>query len=770
MELAKGQGGSRGESSTAHAHRHRGAEGDDNDETIISELRKQMSEFSSATQGIKTLAEAVTVMRQDIKELQKRKSEDDSNISSSKKKKSDKQIIDTCAAARSAESESESTARSAESESESDIEGFLIQEESATEEKDTGSFLEDLDQFFSEQKETGEELNDKLAAITNEALRGSDKRDVEKIKEFREKYKRPVNVENLQVPTVEEVVWRQLQLNTKTVDFLLQKVTGNYALALTPLLRALDLLKSKGSQEDITSCLMDTFKILCLTFKATNTSRIERIRKDIQPQFKAICDNESSATKLFGDNLQETVKKLETNKVKLVNLTTGAHKPFLSKRGGLQAGVSSVQPPKSKECPPSLFISTQKTRNVSKEENRAAKEPQEINNSPATYIAKDRGRQHRGGASCTNMANTSMVAEPSSSPCRDSLQSSKPAKDPLSAPQARTETSAKTDETWAFSSIRSAHKTKGVPRNARDIILKSWRSSTKQQYNTYIKKWITFCGIKIDPINPSINQVLQFMSNLFRDGLQYRSLCVARSALSSFLRICGDIDITSSEELTRFMKGTFNERPALPKYKSTWDIQIVLDYLQSLKNMTLLQLSCKTCMLFLILSAQRCQTLHLIEVKDIIFSPEAVFIQPNHILKQSRPGYHQETIHLKAFNENPNICIVQTLKEYIKRTENLRTGQRLLISTIKPFKAVSRSTVTRWVKNVMREAGVSEHFGAHSTRSASTSRARLHGIPLETIVRTAGWTNAKTFARFYNKPISGSKTIHEAIYKPSMGK
>lgn len=254
------------------------------------------------------------------------------------------------------------------------------------------------------------------------------------------------------------------------------------------------------------------------------------------------------------------------------------------------------------------------------------------------------------------------------------------------------------------------------------------------------------------------------MANLYEKGLQYRSLCVARSGLSSFLRICGNFNINDSEELTRFMKGTFNERPALPKYKVTWDVQVVLDYLKTLENMTLLQLSCKVCMLFLILSAQRCQTLHLIEVKDIVLSTEAVLIQPNHMLKQSRPGYHLEPIRIKAYKDNAHICIVGTLKEYLKRTENLRTGHRLLISTIKPFTAVSKSTVTRWVKKIMKDAGVSEHFGAHSTRSASVSKASLYGVPLDTIIKTAGWTNAKTFAKFYNKPILGSKTIHDAVY------
>ncbi|XP_060579176.1 uncharacterized protein LOC132736112 [Ruditapes philippinarum] len=292
-----------------------------------------MAEFSSATQGMKTLAEAVTVMRQDIKKLQKRKADDDHNESPRKQKKGENENGSSGKQAPTNVTSACSSQMIADTENESDIDDFLREEKDEESDNEAGTFLEDLDDFFSLQQITGEEVSDHLASITNKALRVSDKKDAEKIKEFREKYKRPKNVENLQVPTVEEVVWRQLQPNTKQADFLLQKVTGNYGLALTPILRALDLLKTKGSQEDITNCLMDTFKILCLTFKATNTSRGERIRRDIQPQFKAICDIEPSATQLFGDNLQETLKKLKTTKVKLGNLSHTTSRPFLSKRG-----------------------------------------------------------------------------------------------------------------------------------------------------------------------------------------------------------------------------------------------------------------------------------------------------------------------------------------------------------------------------------------------------------------------------------------------------
>jgi hypothetical protein len=35
--------------------------------------------------------------------------------------------------------------------------------------------------------------------------------------------------------------------------------------------------------------------------------------------------------------------------------------------------------------------------------------------------------------------------------------------------------------------------------------------------------------------------------------------------------------------IKRFMKGVFNQRPALPRYQHIWDVNIVLEYLASLK-------------------------------------------------------------------------------------------------------------------------------------------------------------------------------------------
>jgi integrase len=187
-------------------------------------------------------------------------------------------------------------------------------------------------------------------------------------------------------------------------------------------------------------------------------------------------------------------------------------------------------------------------------------------------------------------------------------------------------------------------------------------------------------------------------------------------------------------------------------------------YLQNLDDMTLLQLSCKLSMLFLLVTAQRCQTLHLIETTDITLSEDIVTIFPNHVLKQTKPGKHLGVIKLKAFNNNKTLCVVHTLKEYLRRTQSLRQGKKLLISTMKPHNQVAKSTVSRWVKLTLVKAGIDGSYGPHSTRSASTSKAKLQGVSLETIINTAGWANAKVFGQYYDKTIENDTyTFQEAI-------
>ena len=106
------------------------------------------------------------------------------------------------------------------------------------------------------------------------------------------------------------------------------------------------------------------------------------------------------------------------------------------------------------------------------------------------------------------------------------------------------------------------------------------------------------------------------------------------------------------------------------------------------------------------------------------------------------------------------MCVTFVLNEYLKRTARLRNNcNKLFISYIKPVGPITKDTISRWLKNVMSRSGIDINTcSAHSVRAASTSKANANLVPVDNILKVAGWSNAETFARFYKKPIETAKS------------
>ena len=82
------------------------------------------------------------------------------------------------------------------------------------------------------------------------------------------------------------------------------------------------------------------------------------------------------------------------------------------------------------------------------------------------------------------------------------------------------------------------------------------------------------------------------------------------------------------------------------------------------------------------------------------------------------------------------------------------------LSYCKPFKPVSRDTISRWVKNVLEKAGINTKiFGAHSTRAAATSAAKSANKSINTIMDAAGWSSESTFESFMTNPFRQLLTL-----------
>jgi len=115
---------------------------------------------------------------------------------------------------------------------------------------------------------------------------------------------------------------------------------------------------------------------------------------------------------------------------------------------------------------------------------------------------------------------------------------------------------------------------------------------------------------------------------------------------------------------------------------------VVLTYLVTLHpvdSLTHKQLTLKLVMPLLLVSGQRGQAIHLLDINHMFVSEDKyTFAIPNH-LKQSKPGVSNPQVVLESC-EQPFICVVTTLKEYLVRTKASRGSghSQLLMSYVKP--------------------------------------------------------------------------------------
>ena len=82
-----------------------------------------------------------------------------------------------------------------------------------------------------------------------------------------------------------------------------------------------------------------------------------------------------------------------------------------------------------------------------------------------------------------------------------------------------------------------------------------------------------------------------------------------------------------------------------------------------------------------------------------------------------------------------------------------KNSSLLFISPLKPLGHVTPSTISGWIKTVLRLAGIDPKFTAHSTRGAASSKATKRGISLYSILKTGSWAHETTFTRFYRREI-----------------
>ena len=112
-----------------------------------------------------------------------------------------------------------------------------------------------------------------------------------------------------------------------------------------------------------------------------------------------------------------------------------------------------------------------------------------------------------------------------------------------------------------------------------------------------------------------------------------------------------------------------------------------------------------------------------------------------------------------SFPEQPSICLVLSLKDYLVRTAPLCAidAYNVFIWLRKSHKSVSSQTLARWITNIMADAGVDTSlFRQHSTCSvlAVWLETGNKKMSVAQICRQAQWSNlTTTYRKFYHRVV-----------------
>jgi site-specific recombinase XerD len=267
---------------------------------------------------------------------------------------------------------------------------------------------------------------------------------------------------------------------------------------------------------------------------------------------------------------------------------------------------------------------------------------------------------------------------------------------------------------------------------------------------------------KVDPFHASLADIINFLSSRFEEGLEYATLNGYRSALSAYHPEIEGFKVGQHPRVKQFLAGVFNVRPPLPRYTETWDVNTVLEYIQSLGENSHLNdknLTQKLVMLIALTNVTRAHEIQGLDLKYVEDHGEKIIFHIPGLTKTKRPGNSNKEVILQEYEEEKTLDVVDCFRHYIGRTKTWRDGEnkesQLFLSLVFPHNPVTSSTISRWLKDIMCKAGIdTEKFKAHSVRGAATSKAMQGGMSVEQILEKANWSNAKTFYRFYYKSVN----------------
>jgi hypothetical protein len=329
-------------------------------------------------------------------------------------------------------------------------------------------------------------------------------------------------------------------------------------------------------------------------------------------------------------------------------------------------------------------------------------------------------------------------------------------------------------EPSGLASFRDRLSAEGFSSSSQNLILNARAKGTTKNYESTWKKWVLWCsGRNLDPFTCSVKDIADFLASLHDKNLAYRYIGVFRSAISAYHEplACNGSLVAAGRHpyISKLMSGVHNLNPPQPKYGFTWDVEAVLNLFKKWPlTLTSKQLSIKTVTLLSLIGIPRGAEIHQFDLKFLSpFTDRNVF-ELNGTVKNVREGEKPKPIVFHSHEEDPKLCPVKCLNEYISMTDPWRKAgepSALFLSYISPHKPITKARLAGWLKEALMLAEVDTTvFKAHSVRGAASSMALVKGLSVKEVVQHGNWSRESTWQRFYHREVQyPSKKFQDSL-------
>ena len=126
---------------------------------------------------------------------------------------------------------------------------------------------------------------------------------------------------------------------------------------------------------------------------------------------------------------------------------------------------------------------------------------------------------------------------------------------------------------------------------------------TKKGYSCAFGQFVNFCTpLGVDPFSCGPSTIVKFLRKKYELGSSYSLINLLRSAISKYHGGLNGKPAGENVLVCQAVRAVFKLRPPIPKYRSTYDISPVLNYISSLEPLSSLSLKLLTLKTFFLVT------------------------------------------------------------------------------------------------------------------------------------------------------------------------